>query len=398
MNKKIYIIGTGMNAKKTITVQGLAVVNNADILIGARRMTEFFADLGKPVFVSYDSEIITEYIKKSSYEIYAVLMSGDCGFYSGAEKLKELLDDTNTEIICGVSAPVYFSSSIGIPWLDWHFVSLHGMNANIIRSVCSYEKTFFLLGGKITASQICSLLCEYGMSNVSVYIGENLGYDNEKISEGYAENFKDKQTEKLSVILIINSDYERLKKIGIPDSEFIRGNVPMTKCEIRSVCISKLQIRENDICWDIGGGSGSVSVEMAIQCTNGKVYSVDKSEEAISLIEQNRHKFGCDNIIPVHSDALGILKSLPVPDKVFIGGSDGYLTEIVKIVYQKNSKTAIIITAVSLETLHESSAVLNEYGIEAEITQISISRTKKIGTHTMLEAENPIFIIRGIGK
>jgi len=398
MKKQVSIIGTGMNGENSVTVPALEVIRSSDAIIGAKRMTEPFSDVGKSVLISYDPAETAEFIQKSSYENYAVLMSGDCGFFSGTEKLLPFLTDCHTEIISGIPSPVYFSSKIGIPWSDWHFISLHGTDANIIRNICSHEKTFFLLGGKVTAADICRLLCDYGLCETKIFIGENLSYDSEKITSGFAEDLCNIHTANLAVLLAVNKNYEKLKRIGIPDCEFIRSSVPMTKSEVRSVCISKLGIERNSICWDIGSGSGSVSVEMAIQCTDGKVYSVDRSEDAISLVRQNLCKFGCDNIIPVHGSAENIVNDLPAPDFVFIGGSGGHLSEIAEKAFEKNPDAVIVITAVSLETLNQASAFFDKAGITREITQIAVTRTKKVGTHTMLTAENPIFIIRGGAK
>ena len=398
MDKQVSIIGTGMNGKNSVTVPALEAINNADAVIGAKRMTTPFSDMDKPVLVSYDPAETADFIEKTPYKKYAVLMSGDCGFFSGTEKLLPYLAGFHTEIICGITSPVYFSSKIKIPWSDWHFISLHGTDANIVRNICAHEKTFFLLGGKITPSGICRMLCEYGLDDMEIYIGENLSYDNEKITHSCANELCDIQTANLAVLLAVNKKYEKLKRIGIPDGEFIRSKVPMTKSEVRSVCISKLEIADNSICWDIGSGSGSVSVEMALQCTDGKVYSVDRSEDAISLIRQNLRKFGCDNIIPVHGCAENIVHELPAPDCVFIGGSGGHLSKIIGMAYEKNPYAVIVITAVSLETLNKSSEAFEDMGISPEITQIAVTRTRKIGTHTMLTAENPIFIIKGGAK
>ena len=398
MKKQVSIIGIGMSGRETMTAQALEAIRGADALIGAKRMTEPFQAMDKPMLNSYSPGEIAGFIRKNNYRKYAVLMSGDCGFFSGAEKLLPLLADCKTEVICGIPSPVYFSSKIGIPWQDWHFVSLHGADANIIRNVCAHEKTFFLLGGSVNAAEICGLLCEYGLGGAEIYIGENLAYDGEKIASGNAAELRDIRTERLAAILVVNRSYEKRKRSGIPDSEFIRGSVPMTKSEVRSVCISKLEIENDSICWDIGSGSGSVSVEMAIQCTDGKVYAVDISESAVTLTEQNSRKFRCDNMIAIHGSAENIVNELPAPDCVFIGGSGGHLPELTRAAYEKNPAAVIVITAVSIETLNQSVEIFGSLGISCEITQIAVTRTKKVGTHTMLTAENPIFILRGGAK
>lgn len=394
---KIYIIGIGMEGKKTLTAEAKTAIENAELLIGADRMLEPFSDLKKEQFISWKSDEIAEYLKEKNVRTAAVLMSGDCGFYSGAEKLVTALSGYETEIISGISSPVYFCSKIKKPWQDMKFVSLHGTDGNVVRNVCRNEYCFFLLGGDVTPAEICGKLCEYGRENISVYIGENLGYDNEKIYCGTAKDFRNAECEKLCVMITENPDYECSVRCGIDDSCFIRGNVPMTKSEIRSTVISKLDISRKAVCWDIGCGTGSVSVEMALQCCDGRVYAIDKNEEATELTKQNAHKFGCDNIEIICGSAPGMLSGFPAPDKVFVGGSCGKIREILSIAYEKNSKAEVVVTAVSLETLNEAVGAFSEFGIDnPEIVQLAVTRTKKIGKHTMLFAENPIFVIKGV--
>lgn len=399
MNKKITIVGTGMDGIDTITAEGLSAVNSADVIIGAERVLRPFLNADKQIFISYKADEISAYIKSSEYGTFAVLMSGDCGFYSGAEKLLPLLREYETKVICGISAPIYFCSKINIQWQDMHFISLHGADANIVKNVCAYEKCFFLLGGKNATGDLCKRLCEYGLNNVNVYIGENLAYKNERIISGIAENFIDIKTENLCVMAVINPDYEKCARSCIPDNEFAREEkIPMTKAEVRSVCVSKLEIGRDSVCWDIGSGTGSVSVEMAYRCVDGKVFSIDKNRAAIRLTDLNRHKFKCDNIDIIEGKAEIIAENLPAPNCVFVGGSGGQLEKIIETAYKKNLRVKIVVTAISLETLNESIAIFDKFGFGAEVTQLAVTHTKKIGSHTMLFAENPVFIIKGAIK
>lgn len=387
---KIYIAGIGMDGQKTLTAEALSAIKNADVLIGAQRMLEPFAQLGKRTYASWRSDEIADFLRKSSFENAVVLMSGDCGFYSGAGKLISALNGFDAEVICGIPSPVYFCSKIGVDWNDMRFISLHGLTGNIVRNVCRNKRCFFLLGGETSPSDICRTLCDYNMSKIRVYIGENLAYKNEKIYKGSASDFTALQTEKLCVMITENPDFERGILSGISDDSFIHGNVPMTKSEVRSAIISKLELGSDNVCWDIGSGTGSVSVEMALQAYDGQVFSVDKNPEAIELTKKNAVKFGCDNIKIISGTAPGCLPDFPAPDRVFIGGSCGKIDEIIKIVRDKNPSALVVITAVSLETLEQALEAFDN----PEIIQLSVTRTKKAGSHTMLSAENPIFIIK----
>ena len=391
---KIYIVGIGMDGVKTLTAEAEKAIAEADVLIGAERMLAPFDAAGKMMFTEYRSEEIARYINENKPASAAVLMSGDCGFFSGAKKLIELLSDYSPEIISGISSPVYLCSKLGKDWSDCCFVSLHGKKANIVRNVRAHRMTFFLLGGDITAAEVCKRLCSYGLDDILVYVGEELGYDGERISSGKASEFTDVRTSGLSVMLCENSEYEMTLLSGISDEEFIRGKVPMTKSEVRTVVVAGLGICNDSICWDIGSGTGSVAVEMAVRCVNGIVCAVERNAEAVDLINKNRIKFGCDNINIYSGDAGDIINELPVPDVVFVGGSGGHLCEIIEKAYSLNSNIRLTVTAVSLETLSECSAIFDRLGLESDITQIAVTRTRKVGSHTMFSAENPIYIIK----
>jgi precorrin-6Y C5,15-methyltransferase (decarboxylating) len=127
---------------------------------------------------------------------------------------------------------------------------------------------------------------------------------------------------------------------------------------------------------------------------NGIVCAVERNAEAVDLINKNRIKFGCDNINIYSGDARDIINELPVPDVVFVGGSGGHLCEIIEKAYSLNSNIRLTVTAVSLETLSECSAIFDRLGLESDITQIAVTRTRKVGSHTMFSAENPIYIIK----
>ena len=168
----------------------------------------------------------------------------------------------------------------------------------------------------------------------------------------------------------------------------------MTKAEVRGIIINGLSIAKESICWDIGCGTGSVSVEMAMRCTDGMVYALDNNSDACELTKINSVNFHCDNIECIYGDAIDVIEKLPTPDAVFIGGSKGQLRQIVMTAVSKNPSVRLTISAVTLDTLQQTLALFDELEIECEVTQIAVTRTKKVGSHTMLSAENPVFIIK----
>ncbi|MDE6849024.1 MAG: precorrin-6y C5,15-methyltransferase (decarboxylating) subunit CbiE, partial [Ruminococcus sp.] len=321
---KVYVVGTGMDGVKTLTLEAFTIIDSADVLIGAGRMLEPFEHLQKKMICEYSAEKIADYIHNCGHNTIVVLMSGDCGFYSGAKRLSEFLD---CEIVSGISTPVYFCSKIGRQWENMKFVSLHGKHGNVAVNVMQNEHCFFLLGGKITPAEICGTLCRYGLGAVSVFVGENLCYENERIISGTAESLQDIESGNLCAVITENKNYMKYIPSGIDDGDFIRTAIPMTKAEVRAVAVSKLNIGRNSICWDIGCGTGSVSVEMAVKCTDGGVYAFDKNLKAVKLTSENSEKFGCDNIHVYESlFPEDIPENIPVPNCVFIGGASGKIS------------------------------------------------------------------------
>ena len=178
---------------------------------------------------------------------------------------------------------------------------------------------------------------------------------------------------------------------GIADEDFIRGSVPMTKREVRAAIRSHLGVRRSDTIWDVGAGTGSVSVELALTADEGAVYAVERDEEALGLIEENRRRFGAWNLRVVRGTAPEALRELSAPDAVFIGGSKGNLRGIADAALAKNPNVRLCMTAIALETL---SAALEAFrDMDTEIVQIAVSRAKAAGELHLLMANNPVFLI-----
>ena len=392
--KEINIIGMGMS-EKTLTAEALALIADADILIGAKRLINEFSELNKPSYNAYLSNDILEIIEKTDAEKIAILVSGDVGFYSAAEKLTETLKEYSPNLIAGISSVSYFFAKCNLPWKDANLISCHGLDTNIVSSVRRNRFTFALTGKNIPELQ--KELVKYGFGDLKVWIGENLGSDEESIQESKISDLDGKEFSSLTVLIIENPDFDSRIRTGIPDEEFIRGKVPMTKSEVRAVCLSKLALSPTDIAYDIGCGTGSVTIEMAFSAYDGKVYAFDKNEEAIALLEQNCQKFHLDNVEALCGLAPECLKDLPIPDVAFIGGSSGNMDEIVSYLYGINDKMRFVITAVTLENAMAGLDSLKNVGISGDIVQVAVSKGRQIGDLHMLMAQNPIFIISGSG-
>jgi precorrin-6B C5,15-methyltransferase / cobalt-precorrin-6B C5,C15-methyltransferase len=192
-----------------------------------------------------------------------------------------------------------------------------------------------------------------------------------------------------------------VRPFGIDDSEFVRGSAPMTKSEVRTLSVSKLALEEDSVVYDIGAGTGSVSVQMALVSVEGRVYAIEKEPDAVNLIEVNKVKFKTPNVIPVTGTAPKALIGLPAPTHAFIGGSSGNMKEILKMLIEANPDVRIVMNAVTLETIAEIVNCIRVLGlIEEEITCVSVSKAREVGLYHMMNAQNPVYIAvcRGPGR
>ena len=181
---------------------------------------------------------------------------------------------------------------------------------------------------------------------------------------------------------------------GIPDAAFIRGKVPMTKEEVRCVTLSKLRLQANHCVVDVGAGTGSIAIETARLCPQGKVYALERQAEALALIAQNAERFGVAlHILP--GDALAQIVTLPSFDRVIIGGSGGTLPDLLSECAERLSPNGrVVINAITLETAVHAIAHLKKWQFtELDVVSISVARGRLLGESTLMEALNPVYVI-----
>ena len=177
------------------------------------------------------------------------------------------------------------------------------------------------------------------------------------------------------------------------DEWFIRGKVPMTKSEVRAISIAKLELSEDSVCCDIGAGTGSVAVEMALAARRGHVYAVERKAEAVELIAQNGKKFGVSNMTIVKGTAPEALKEFPAFTHAFIGGTGGELRGILEVLYQKNPQVRVVINVIALESLAVVMNCLEELEISADIVTVQVSKADRVGGYHLMRGMNPVTVI-----
>ena len=394
---RVTLAGIGPGSREAMTGQVRRAIREADCLIGARRMLEAAAWAQKPGQEAVSPQDIARCVwERPDCRRFTVLLSGDTGFFSGAKRLLPALADCQVDILPGLSSLQVLCARLGTSYEDVTCVSLHGREGDIIPDANRFRRLFVLVGGGTDASGLCGSLTQAGLGQVQVSVGEWLGYPQERITTGTAAELAGQSFDPLSAVLIENPQ-ARPCAPGLPDDLFQRGGegpvVPMTKSEIRALAISRLRLGEDSLCWDVGAGTGSVSIEIALQARQGKVYAIEKREDALELLRENRARFHLRNLELVSGAAPQVCRDLPAPTHAFIGGSSGNLREIVSLLLEKNPAVRIVAAAVTLESVAELTGVVRDFQFaEHEALCLTAARSRTAGNYHLMTGQNPVYL------
>lgn len=394
---QVILAASGGGSRGTMTEDCRRALENAGCIVGAPRLLETLPEscTKNRVAATRPAQILEAV--RTHGDGYVVLYSGDTGFYSGTRTLLPLLEREGIActVLPGISSVQLLASLLGRPWQDWMLLSAHGVDCNPVGAVMQGKPVFFLTGGQLGPAELCRRLAEAGLEDLPVVVGENLSYPQQRICHGRAGMLAKESFAPLSVLLAEPAPAVVRRSPGFPDDLFTRGEVPMTKQEVRAAVLAKLAPSPHDILWDVGAGTGSVSIELALAASWGRTYAVECNEKACALIRENREKLRAWNLRLIEGSAPQALENLETPDAVFIGGTKGSMETVVHLILDRNPKARICIAAICIETLQQAVQALQNRGIEPEITQISVSRSKAVGSLHMLLANNPIFLIAG---
>lgn len=411
--RKVTIIGAGPGNPDLLSRAALDAIDIADVVIGAHRALvgiDVPPDVVRCELVK-TADIVAALTDAASWQRAVVVMTGDVGLFSGARRLVEALSgdaQVDVRVIPGISSASYLAARLARPWQDWRFASAHGVACDIVAEAERAGELFLVTSGGEDPSRLSGELVQAGFGDARVTVAERLSYPDERITCATASEIAGQTFDDLNVMLIefaggagspANSRWPYASS-GIPDELFIRRDVPMTKQEVRAVALAKLRLTATDTVWDVGAGTGSVSIEAALVARAGSVWAVERNATGVRLIRENADAFGCGNVHAVPGVAPEALAKLPVPDAVFVGGSAGELPSIVEAALEKNSQVRLCVPCVTVETLTEACALLSGSRFKGfEACQVSAARAEAVGSHHLMKAQNPVFLVsaRGAG-
>ncbi|HCC68574.1 MAG TPA: cobalamin biosynthesis bifunctional protein CbiET, partial [Nitrospiraceae bacterium] len=351
-----------------------------------------------------------------------LLASGDPMFFGiGRRVVKEFGKDV-VEILPDLSSIQVAFSKIKEPWDDALLISLHGgpdpekrrrleYEINDIPMLLEGHNKIAILTDKVNnpseIAKILNLSLPTSHFQLKMYVCERLGYPDERIVEGTPVEIAEMSFLDPNVVILKNTEHRihnteseisnpksKIPIFGLKEDEIRHSKGMITKDEVRAVTIHKLRLPQRGVFWDIGAGSGSISIEAARMSPLLRVFAVEKDGEQIKILKKNIKALKCFNIDVIEGDATEVISGLPHPDVVFIGGSGGKLHSIIKATLEAGC-FRIVINAVTFDTLTKAQRFLKKENMKVEITEVNISKSKGLKDKEYLSASNPIFIIVG---
>ncbi len=402
---KLYIIGIGY---KPLGKQEENILIDVPCIVLSTRLFEVFKNYQIYPLVRYklifikSFKVTLNFIKDvlEKDKDVALLTSGDPFFFGAGIKALKLFGEEKVKIYPDLSCLQKGLSLIKKPWSGIKTISLHGRKPDFtsITAVLKKEgKVCILTDSKNDPSFVAELILkemDVPEEDLKFYIFERLGYPDQRLFTGCGAEVIEKKFKEPNFLIVeykkpLNSDVI----FGLKEEEIVHQKGMITKDEVRAVVIHKLRLPEKGIVWDIGAGSGAVSLEIARLNPYLEVYAIEK--EDTQFLEENRRFYSVSNLKIIKGTAPDCLKELPFPDRVFIGGSRGRLKEILRYIAGISSVKIVVLTAITLETLTLALNELKQSFKEVDISQINITKLEPFKTTQIFKAKNPIFIIRG---
>ena len=404
--KIVTIIGMGLTPKD-LTAEHLKVIEKADILMGGKRLLEHFAQCSaQKKTIDKNLKDVIDFVKnRMASQSIVVFASGDPLFFGIGARLVQALGAENVVIYPNISSVAAAFARIKEPWSNIRVVSLHGRNNEgvLLKALEKENVVAVFTDPKNNPARLAQRLIEEDFINFKVCVLESLGTTEERFNWYRPDQAAGMLFAEPNLVILKRSS-EGLKGVkplhlGLPDNYYHHQQGLITKSEIRAITLSKLRLLKDHVLWDLGAGSGSISIEASLLVPAGKIFALEKKTERIQQIEINKSRFGVKNLEIVHAVLPEGLEGLPRPDRIFIGGGGRDLEKIINaaVTFLKPDGL-VVVNTVLMQNIQTATETLQALDFKTSIVQVQISRSQDMPWGDRLEARNPVWIISGMRK
>ena len=397
---RITVIGMGMG-QEDVSLRQLRIIESADVLIGARRhLAPFEALPAEKIPIGKDMDAVFSAVEnRIGKKRIVVLASGDPLFYGIGATLIRRFGPERVQVFPNVSSLAAAFARLNLPWQDVPVVHFHGRDATteLIAAIQSSERVFVLTDLTHTPDRIAASLMDFPAIEGRCCVLERLGEPDEAIrwctiAEASAASFRQPN---VLVIEIQRKETAERPFLGMPETAYLHEAGLITKPEIRAVSIAQLALLPHHVVWDLGAGSGSVSIEAALLAHKGQIIAVERHPERVRHIRANVRRYAMENVRVVEGTMPETLDGLPAPDRVFVGGGGKALEAILEVVCDRLAPDGVVVVnTVLLESLHLSLKAFRKRNWFCDIIQIQACVSKSTAGDLRLEARNPVWILR----
>ena len=399
MRNKIYVVGTGPGNPEQLTIAARGVIDSAGLVVAAKRHMPL-AGGGRVIPLGKFGETFDIVDRELDKVSVAILVSGDTGVYSLLPLIKRRFPDEDISVLPGISSLQSLCAAVRETWIDAKITSGHGRDiteAHVLDAADRNAKTIFFCGPEWTPQRVCAALAENGLGGLTVTVGEHLSYPEQRVMTGSPEELAKTDFDDLSIMLIKNPEPWHMPASRPHDEDFIRTKVPMTREVVRGAILDALRLEGDSVVWDLGAGTGSVTVAAALVCDGGRVCAVERNPEAVGLINANCAKFHRHNVSVTLGDSLECMARLPKPTHVFIGGSGSELPELLERISALGGGIRTVVSAVAFKTYSAAFDGLSGSGYaDFSACSVSVGNSKKIGSTHIMTANNPVTIFSAV--
>ncbi|UQZ88820.1 bifunctional cobalt-precorrin-7 (C(5))-methyltransferase/cobalt-precorrin-6B (C(15))-methyltransferase [Deltaproteobacteria bacterium Smac51] len=404
---QLYVIGL-LPDQGWLSPAVASLIEGADVLAGGDRLLEMFpSHTGEKLSLTTPLEGWLNQLRdlQGQGRRVVVLASGDPNYFGIAKKLLTVIDKEHVTIVPTVSTVQQAFARLKVSYERAEVVSMHGREAKVAFWAGLYRVSHFEGSGYLAVytdaenspSVIAKRLLGRGQQNWRMHVFEDLGTQDERVTSWSLYEAKLRKFSPLNLVILECLRRPASISLGMPEGAYVHEAGLITKREVRVVTLGLLELLSHHTMWDLGAGSGSVSIEAAALLPYGSVWSVEKSPLRTEQISANRAFFGAAQVEIVEDEAMSAMAHLPTPDRIFIGGGGTGLSSIIPVAAARlNSEGIMVVNAVSLDNFQTARESMKKAGLDVTVTQIQVARSEPLAESAYLKPLNQVWLVRGV--
>lgn len=405
---KIVIVGIGDDGLEGLTDAARRTVLGADLILGAPATLKLIGETpGRKVPLEPEMPAVLRQAREALEARAPVLVSGgDPLFYGVARYLCDRLGKDQFEVVPHVSSMQLAFARVKESWEDAYLADLAGRPLEaIVDRIRTAETVGLFSSDDHPPRQIAQALLDRGIDYFRVYVCENLGSPDERVTQAELADLVGMEFAPLNILILVRkpnrpdraAGASRFRLFGNPDDAFAQSQPKrglITQTEVRAIALAQLDVRPTSVVWDIGAGSGSVAIEAAQLAHLGVVYAIEPEPGDLALIQANAETFGVPNVRPIAGRAPEALADLPDPDAVFVGGTGRHVEEVLRASYARLVPGGrLAVNVATIDGLAAAHRTLKDLAGEVRLWNVSIARGIEQMDRVRFQAVNPTFLL-----